>query len=139
MQVGKKRVERLMTEKGLVGRRKRRFRRTTDSNHDDPIAPNVLERKFETSAERGLGGDVTYIATAEGWLFLAVLLDLFSRRVVGWATSDTNDTTLALAALDHAVAAPPRPTGPVHHTDRGSPTPARTTAPRSPSTRSSRA
>jgi putative transposase len=122
VRVGKKRVERLMREKGLRGRCKRRFVRTTDSNHDDPIAPNVLERAFDTKApNEAWVGDVTYIATAEGWLYLAVLLDLFSRRVVGWATSDTNDRALALAALDQALQSRrPRP-GLVQHTDRGSP------------------
>jgi len=124
VRVGKKRVERLMRENGLFGRRKRRFRHTTDSNHASPIAPNVLARDFEPDApNRVWAGDVTYIATAEGWSYLAVLLDLYSRRVVGWAMSANNDTTLALAALERAVRnrhhllAP----GLVHHTDRGSP------------------
>ena len=93
-----------MRERGLQGRRKRRFCRTTDSNHAHPVAPNVLERNFETKApNEAWVGDVTYIATGEGWLYLAVLLDLFSRRVVGWATSATNDRFLALAALDQAL------------------------------------
>lgn len=118
-----KRVARLMREKGIVGRQKLRFRRTTDSNHSSPIASNVLARDFEPAApNQAWAGDVTYIATGDGWTYLAVLLDLFSRRVVGWAMSSTNDTALALAALNHAVrsrgAVPP---GLVHHTDRGSP------------------
>ena len=123
VRVGKKRVERLMRENGLFGRRKRRFRHTTDSNHTSPIAPNVVARDFEPDApNRVWAGDVTYIATTEGWSYLAVLLDLYSRRVVGWAMSANNDTTLALAALERAVrnrhlVAP----GLVHHTDRGSP------------------
>jgi transposase InsO family protein len=123
VRVGKKRVERLMRAKGLVGRRKRPFRRTTDSNHVSPIAPNVVARDFEPTAPNEVwAGDVTYIATSEGWSYLAVLLDLFSRRVVGWAMSASNDTALALAALERAVGtrrlvAP----GLVHHTDRGSP------------------
>ncbi len=122
LKVGKKRVERLMNEKGLRGRSKKRFVCTTDSKHDDPVAPNVLERRFETTTpNEAWVGDVTYIATAQAWLFLAVLLDLFSRRVVGWATSDTNDTTLALAALDHAVRSRRPNAGLIHHTDRGSP------------------
>ena len=122
VKIGKKRVERLMNEKGLRGRSKQRFVCTTDSKHDDPIAPNILERKFETTGpNEAWVGDVTYIATAQGWLFLAVLLDLFSRRVVGWATSDTNDRTLALAALDHALRSRQPRAGLVHHTDRGSP------------------
>jgi putative transposase len=123
VRVGKKRIERLMREKGLVGRRKRPFRRTTDSNHANPIAPNVLARDFEpTSPNRVWAGDVTYIATAEGWSYLAVLLDLYSRRVVGWAMSASNDTALALAALERAVNSRHRVApGLVHHTDRGSP------------------
>ncbi len=86
------------------------------------MAPNVLERHFKTEApNEAWVGDVTYIAIAEGWLYLAVLLDLFSRRVVGWATSATNDRLLAPAALDQALRSRrPRP-GLVHHTDRGSP------------------
>jgi putative transposase len=120
--VGRKRVERLMHKSGLRGRCKRHFVRTTDSRHDEPIAPNVLERRFETKApNEAWVGDVTYIATAEGWLYLAVLLDLFSRRVVGWATSDTNDRDLALAALDQAIVGRRPPPGLVQHTDRGSP------------------
>ena len=121
--VGKKRVERLMREKGIVARQKRRFRRTTDSNHADPIAPNVVQRDFEPSAPNEVwAGDVTYIATHEGWAYLAVLLDLCSRRVVGWAMSDTNDTSLALEALHRAVRSRAGvPSGLVHHTDRGSP------------------
>jgi transposase InsO family protein len=122
VRVGKKRVERLMREKGLRGRRKRRFVHTTDSRHDKPIAPNVLERDFNASApNEAWVGDVTYIPTATGWLFLAVLLDLFSRRVVGWATSETNDTALALAALQDALRTRRPNRGLVHHTDRGSP------------------
>lgn len=122
VKIGKKRVERLMTEKGLRGRSKQRFVRTTDSKHDDPIAPNVLDRRFETKApNEAWVGDVTYIATGQGWLFLAVLLDLFSRRIVGWATSDTNDRTLALAALGDALQSRRPRAGLIHHTDRGSP------------------
>jgi putative transposase len=122
IRVSKKRVERLMRERGLRGRRKRRFCCTTDSRHALPIAPNVLDRRFEADGpNRVWVGDVTYIATGEGWLYLAVLLDLFSRRVVGWATSATNDRALALAALSHALKhRRPRP-GLLHHTDRGSP------------------
>ena len=123
IRVGQKRVARLMREKGLVARQKRRFRRTTDSNHPNPIAPNVVARDFAPAAPNVLwAGDVTYVATAEGWAYLAVLLDLYSRRVVGWAISATNDTTLALRALECAVRARRFvPVGLVHHTDRGSP------------------
>lgn len=123
IRVGKKRVERLMRAKGLVARQKRRFRRTTDSNHPNPIAPNVLARDFEPVAvNQAWAGDVTYIATHEGWTYLAVLLDLNSRRVVGWAMSETNDTALALRALEQAVKTRRRLLiGLLHHTDRGSP------------------
>ena len=122
IRVGKKRVERLMRENDLVARQKRRFVHTTDSHHEYPIAPNVLERDFDTkAANEAWVGDVTYIPTGEGWLYLAVLLDLFSRRVVGWATSATNNTELALRALDQALRARRPRAGLVHHTDRGSP------------------
>jgi putative transposase len=122
LRVGKKRVERLMRQNGLKGRSKRRFCCTTDSKHALPIAPNVLDRRFETNApNRVWVGDVTCIATDNGWLYLAVLLDLFSRRVVGWATSATNDRALALAALDRALDHRRPPPGLLHHTDRGSP------------------
>jgi putative transposase len=122
IRANKKRVERLMRENDLVARQKRRFVHTTDSNHDHPIAPNVLARDFNVkAANKAWVGDVTYIPTGEGWLYLAVLLDLFSRRVVGWATSATNDTELALRALDGALRARQPRAGLVHHTDRGSP------------------
>lgn len=123
IRVGKKRVERLMRERGLVARQKRRFKRTTDSNHESPIAPNVVARNFDPKSPNQVwAGDVTYIATDESWAYLAVLLDLYSRRVVGWAMSETNDTALALAALHRAVQTRGGvPVGLVHHTDRGSP------------------
>jgi transposase InsO family protein len=122
IRVGKKRIERLMRENGLVARQKRRFVHTTDSRHEHPIAPNLLDRHFDPKAANEVwAGDVTYIATGEGWLYLAVLLDLFSRRVVGWATSAVNDRQLALNALGHAVRARHPAPGLVHHTDRGSP------------------
>ena len=122
LRVGKKRVERLMRECGIVAKRRRRFRRTTDSNHNHPIAPNVLARRFDASSTNDAWvTDVTYIATAEGWLYLATILDLCSRRVVGWATSDANDRELALAALRRALKARRPPPGTIHHSDRGSP------------------
>lgn len=122
VRVSRKTVESVMREKGIVGRQKRRFRRTTDSNHPSPIAPNIVQRDFEPLAPNKVwAGDVTYIATGEGWAYLAVLLDLFSRRVVGWAISATNDTALALAALERALSGRVVNAGLVHHTDRGSP------------------
>lgn len=122
LRVSRKTIERVMREDGIVGRSKRRFRRTTDSKHAHPIAPNLLERDFEPKAPNQVwAGDVTYVATDEGWAYLAVLLDLYSRRVVGWAISATNDTELALAALSRALRGRLVPVGLVHHTDRGSP------------------
>lgn len=120
--VGRKRVERLMRQNGIQARRKRRFRLTTDSNHSQPIAPNVLQRNFDVGAPNvAWVTDVTYVWTDEGWLYLAAILDLFSRRVVGWAVSANNDTELALEALDRAFHARHPTVGLIHHSDRGSP------------------
>ncbi len=120
--IGKKRVERLMRQEGIQGQQKRRFRRTTDSNHTQPVAANVLARNFHADAPNTAWvTDVTYVWTGEGWLYLAVLLDLFSRRVVGWAVSGTNDRALALEALRRALTARRPAAGLVHHSDRGSP------------------
>src|SRR3954468_8214204 len=102
---GRKRVARLMRGMGLSARRKRRFRRTTDSAHAFPVAPNLLGRDFTAAAPNRVWlSDLTYIWTAEGWLYLAAVLDLFSRRVVGWAMADHLGHELALAALDMAIA-----------------------------------
>jgi transposase InsO family protein len=122
VRVGRKRIERLMREQGIQARRKRRFRRTTDSNHANPIAPNILARRFAPVAPNAVWvTDVTYVWTDEGWLYLAIMLDLFARKVVGWATSAVNDTALALAALEAALNARRPPPGLLHHSDRGSP------------------
>jgi putative transposase len=119
--ISKKRVERLMRKEGIVGRKKKRFRKTTDSNHADPIAPNVLARDFHVDLPNTAWvTDVTYVFTHQGWLYLAVILDLFSRRVVGWAASSNNDRALALEALDMAVSLRGPATGLIHHSDRGS-------------------
>ncbi len=119
--ISEKRVARLMRKEGIVGRKKKRFRKTTDSNHADPIAPNVLERNFAVDLpDTAWVTDVTYVFTLQGWLYLAVILDLFSRRVVGWAASANNDRTLALAALDMAVTQRKPSAGILHHSDRGS-------------------
>lgn len=123
--VGTKRVARLMRHAGLVGEPgHRRGPRTTDSAHADPVAPNVLARQFALHDGRRLDrvwvSDLTYVPTREGWLYLAVVLDLASRRVVGWAMGPSLEVGLALAALRMAIAARrPRP-GLLHHSDRGS-------------------
>jgi transposase InsO family protein len=119
--VGKKRVERLMRREGIVGKRRKKFRLTTDSKHADPIAPNVLNRDFTVALpNRAWVTDVTYVWTRQGWLYLAVILDLCSRRVVGWAASATNDRQLALDALARAHQARRPLGGLLHHSDRGS-------------------
>jgi putative transposase len=114
----KKRVANVMRALGLRGHTPRRYRRTTDSRHTKRIAPNLLERDFDIAApNQVLAGDITYISTTDGWLYLAVLLDLYSRRVVGWAMSDRIDTELALGALNVASWRGLEPNW-IHHTDR---------------------
>lgn len=118
--VGRHRVARLMRQQGLIARKKRRFCVTTDSNHRQPVAPNVLARNFQPNGlDRAWAGDITYLPTAEGWLYLAVLLDLCSKTVVGWAMSEHLDTSVALAALRMAIERRHPAPGLVHHSDRG--------------------
>ncbi len=120
-QVSRKRVARLMRELGLEGRRRRRYRATTDSQHPFPIAVNVLMRDFEVDApDTAWVTDITYLATSEGWLYLAVILDLFSRRVVGHAMSGRIDRHLVLEALGNALRQRPGARDVIHHSDRGS-------------------
>lgn len=119
--VGRKRVARLMGENGLKGLARRRFRRTTDSTHKHAVAPNLLEQNFTTALpNQAWVGDITYVWTLEGWAYVAVLLDLCSRRVVGWALRRTLSRELALGALRRALRARGDVRGLVHHTDRGS-------------------
>jgi transposase InsO family protein len=119
--VGRHRVARLMREQALRARRCRRFVATTNSKHTMRTPPNLLKRVFSTQAsDRVWAGDVTYLPTGEGWLFLAVLLDLYSRRVVGWAMSERNDEALTLSALRMALDQRRPASGLVHHSDRGS-------------------
>jgi transposase InsO family protein len=114
----KKRVARVMRGLGLRGHTRRRFRKTTDSRHTKRIAPNLLDRDFSAAAPNEvLAGDITYVATIDGWLYLAVLLDLYSRRVVGWAMSDRIDTEL-LSALHAAASTRALKPNWIHHTDR---------------------
>ena len=121
VRVGRKRVARLMREKRLVALCRRRYRTTTDSKHSFPIAPNLLERDFTAHGpDESWVTDITFIWTRQGWLYLAVILDVFSRRVVGWATGQHVDRHLALAALDMALAKRCPRRGLVHHSDRGS-------------------
>ena len=117
----RKRVARLMREEGLVARRRRRrFICTTDSRHGFAIAPNVVDRNFTPDGPNRLWAtDITYIPTKRGWLYLAVVLDLFSRRAVGWSMQPYLDRRLVLSALEMAIAARRPGPGLVHHSDRG--------------------
>lgn len=120
--VNEKRIGRLMHAHDLGSRKRRRFRVvTTDSKHAHPVAPNVLERDFEATApnQKWLA-DLTYVPTDEGWLYLALVLDLFSRKLVGWAMSATMPQELTLAALAVALGWRDPAPGLVHHSDRGS-------------------
>ena len=119
--VGRHRVARLMAEAGLKGCRPRRFKRTTDSEHARPVADNVLNRNFTAARpDEKWVGDITAIWTGNGWLYLAVLIDLFSRKVVGWSMADHMRSELAVAALKMALGRRRSPHDLVHHTDRGS-------------------
>ncbi len=119
--IGRKRVARLMREQDIRARHKRRYRTTTDSRHGLPVYPNLLARRFEAPQPNAAWvTDITYIWTLEGWLYLGVILDLFSRRIVGWAMSERIDRRLALDALQMALARRQPPRGLIHHSDRGS-------------------
>jgi putative transposase len=124
IRVGKSRVQRLMQSHGIRARGKRRFRiATTDSRHGLPIAPNLLDRNFTPSAPNQMwAGDVTYIPTEEGWLFLAVVMDLFSRRIVGWSMQDNMRSEIVIDALEMAwfQRSPDKNAGLIFHSDRGS-------------------
>jgi putative transposase len=118
---GRKRVARLMREQRLRARHRRRYRTTTDSGHGLAVSRNLLARRFSAAApNRAWVTDITYIWTPEGWLYLAVMLDLFSRRVVGFALSERIDLKLALDALMMAIEQRQPPLGLLHHSDRGS-------------------
>jgi len=110
-----------MRRHGIQARQKRRFRKTTDSNHAFPLAPNLLARQFTATAPNQVWlADITCLPTLEGWLYLAVVLDMFSRKVVGWAMSDTMPQELTIAALRMAIVNRRPGPGLLHHSDRGS-------------------
>jgi putative transposase len=121
---GEKRIARLMRDAGIRAKTRRRFRVTTDSRHAHPIAPNQLDRQFAVAQvaapNRVWVGDITYLPTREGWLYLAVVLDLGSRRVIGWAMRHTLDGALTRDALTMAMISRQPGRGVLHHTDRGS-------------------
>jgi putative transposase len=120
LRVGRRRTARLMRENGLRARQKRRFKRTTDSLHAFPVAPNLIAQDFSADhPDEKWGADISYLWTREGWLYLAVVIDLFARRVVGWAVSDRLHKELALEALRKALAIRRPEAGLIHHSDRG--------------------
>ena len=117
----RKRVARLMRQEGLRARQPRRFRVTTRPTPGRSAAPNVLARRFTVDAVDSVWvGDLTYLWTQEGWLYLAVLMDLCSRRIIGWAVSETMTDDLTLAVLDQALERRRPGSGVLHHSDRGS-------------------
>lgn len=119
--VSRRRVRQIMKELNIRCKTKRRFKVTTDSKHSNPVAPNVLNRQFEVDApNKAYVGDITYIQTREGWLYLAVVIDLFSRQVVGWSMSHRMTATLVNDALIAAIWKRKPSQGLLWHTDRGS-------------------
>ena len=118
--VSRKRIACIMRDEGIRGCRPRRYKVTTDSNHTNEIIPNVLEQDFQPKGPDAIwASDITYIRTWTGWLYLAVVIDLFSRRVVGWSIDDNMRTGLVIKALESAAQS--RSTdGVIHHSDRGS-------------------
>ena len=122
IEVGRHRVARLMRDNGLKALQKRRYKKTTDSHHGGPVAPNILDQDFEASApDQKWGVDISYIWTAEGWLYLAIVLDLYSRRIIGWSVRrpvEEGSCPQCPATRHRAIRRPPR--GVIHHSDRGS-------------------
>jgi transposase InsO family protein len=118
---GRNRISRLMREQGLCGRQKKRYRvQTTDSQHDEPIAPNRLaQAPAPTRPNQLWAADITYVATAAGWVYVAAILDLYSRRIVGWSVSQRIDTALVLQALSMALTHRQPAAGLIFHSDRG--------------------
>ena len=115
------RVARIMREYGIRAKRSRRFKATTDSGHDLPVAPNLLERDFEPEGPNQVwAADITYIPTDEGWLYLAVVLDLWSRKIVGWSLRSRMTQRLVIEALRQAIGERKPDAGLIAHSDRGS-------------------
>jgi len=118
--VGRNRVARLMRANGLNAKRRKKFRTTTKSDHKHTASPNLVNRQFQPEAPNKVwASDLTYVATAEGWLYLCVILDLYSRRVIGWATSKSLGTTSVLKALWMAIIGRGNPRNVIFHSDRG--------------------
>ncbi len=120
LRCSRKRVARIMRDNGLKARVKRKFKATTDSKHGFPVAPNLLERNFIVEeANKCWVSDITYISTYEGWLYLCIILDLFSRMAVGWSMADHLRAELAIDSLDMAIAHRNPSKGLIFHSDRG--------------------
>mgnify|MGYP001616836821 CR=1 FL=1 len=118
---GKHQVESLMRQNGITPKRRRKFKKTTDSDHNYPIAPNLVERVFEAELLNRLWtSDITYIWTSEGWLYLAVVLDVCSRRIVGWGMSHRLQDDLVVRAIKQALAQRQVAKGLIFHSDQGS-------------------
>lgn len=114
-------VAKLMRQQGIVAKGKRKFRCTTDSNHDRPVADNLLDRQFEpTAVNQAWTADITYVPTREGWLYLAAVEDLYSRQIVGWSMSERITSRLVVDALEMAIARRLPGEGLLTHSDRGS-------------------
>jgi len=119
--VSRDRVKRLMKANGIRAKHKRRYKATTDSKHEMPVAPNLLERQFVTSApDQAWTADITYIPTREGWLYLAVVMDLYTRMIVGWSMDGRMTRELVMNALRMARFRRKPAPGVLHHSDRGS-------------------
>lgn len=114
------RVARLMRQEGISGRRKRSYRSTTDSKHSRPVAPNLLERDFTVTAPNQVWvSDITYLRCEEGWEYLATVMDLFNREIVGWAMQSSRERSVTLNALKMAIAQRKPAPGLIHHSDQG--------------------
>lgn len=117
----RKRVLRLMKQNNIAAKKRKKFKRTTNSNHSNYISPNLLKQNFNTNSPNEVWvGDITYISTYEGWLYLAVVLDLYSRKVVGWSMSNRMTSQLVINALEYAIMDRNPETGLIFHSDRGS-------------------
>ena len=118
---GRNRISRLMRQQGICGRQKKRYRVvTTDSKHDQPIAPNrLVDAPVVTGPNQIWVADITYVATAQNWVYVAAILDLYSRRIVGWAVSPQINTVLVMQALTMALTHRQPPAGLIFHSDRG--------------------
>ena len=121
IEVGRHRVARLMRGNGLSPKRKQKFKKTTDSQHNKAVASNLLDQNFSAEVpNEKWAADISYIWTAQGWLYLAVMLDLYSRRVIGWAVGARMTSDLPLRALTRAIGLRQPGAGVIHHSDRGS-------------------